>query len=60
MRIKWISSYKLQDFLHDKGIYPVYVSTGGYAAYKKDKKYYEAVEAFNTQCCFYNSHKIQR
>ena len=47
MKLKWIASHKLQDFLHEEGIYPVYVSTGGDAAYQKTKKYWEAIDKYN-------------
>ena len=39
MTIKWVEANNLQDYLYDKKIYPVFITSDGAAAYKNTKAF---------------------
>ena len=39
MTIKWVEEYNLQDYLYERKVYPVFMTSDGAAAYKNTKAF---------------------
>ena len=60
MAIKWVEANNLQDYLYDKKIYPVFITSDGAAAYKNTKAFKQAINDYSIYQCFKTSKKIYR
>lgn len=60
MTIKWVEANNLQDYLYDKKIYPVFITSDGAAAYKNTKAFKQAINDYSIYQCFKTSKKIYR
>ena len=60
MTIKWVEANNLQDYLYDKKIYPVFITSDGAAAYKNTKAFKQAINDYSIYQCFKTSKKIYK
>lgn len=60
MSIKWVEEQNLQDYLHNKKVYPVFITSDGAAAYNNTKAFKQAIYDFSIYQCFKSSKKIYK
>lgn len=60
MNIKWVEEYTLQDYLHTRKVYPIFISKDGAAAYKNTKAFKQAINDYSIYQCFKSSKKINK
>ena len=60
MTIKWVEEYTLQDYLYERKVYPVFMTSDGAAAYKNTKAFKQAINDYSIYQCFKTSKKINK